>query len=217
MNQFKPQYTAKEEVFNALTHGLGLLLSIPALILLVVSASLHGSIWHIVSFSIYGTTLFILYLASTLYHSVNNPGLKKKLNVFDHSAIYLLIAGTYTPFLLVVLHGAWGWSLFGVIWGLATIGITLKIISNARLKIASAIAYVLMGWVIVVAIGPLIENFSTEGLWWLFAGGFSYTVGAIFYLFKKLPHHHGIFHIFVLFGSFAHWVAVFFYVLQIKF
>jgi hemolysin III len=180
-------------------------------VLLVVYASLFGDVWHIVSFSIYGTSLLILYLASTLYHAVKKEALKKKLNVFDHAAIYLLIAGTYTPFLLVALRGAWGWSLFGVVWGIALIGISIKILVEGRLKIVSATAYVLMGWIVVIAIKPLINSLEPAGLWWLFAGGISYTVGAIFYVFKKLPYHHGIFHIFVLGGSFAHWVSVFFY------
>jgi hemolysin III len=207
------QYSEKEEYFNVISHGIGLLLSIPATVLLIVYSSLYGTVWHVVSFSIYGATLITLYLASTLYHNAKNEALKKKLNVFDHSSIYLLIAGTYTPFLLVVLHGTWGWSLFGVVWGIAIIGIFFKIISKARLKIMSASAYVLMGWVVVIAINPLLNNLSTPGLWWLFVGGISYTVGAVLYTIKKLPYNHGIFHIFVLGGSIAHWIAVFFYVL----
>jgi hemolysin III len=207
------QYSEKEELFNSVTHGIGLLFSIPALIVLIVFSSLYGTIWHIVSFSIYGTTLVTLYLSSTLYHSAKNLELKKKLNVFDHSAIYLLIAGTYTPFLLTVLRGAWGWSLLGVIWSLALIGIIFKIMSEARLKAISATAYVLMGCVILIAIKPLIDNLGTEGLWWLLGGGISYIVGAVIYTLQKLPYHHGIFHIFVLGGSFAHWIAIFFYLL----
>jgi hemolysin III len=213
MEKYIPKYTKKEELFNSISHGFGLLLSIPALILLVVYACIEGSVWHIISFSIYGSTLVTLYLASTLYHSAKRPEIKKKLNVFDHSAIYLLIAGTYTPFLLVVLPGAWRWILFIVIWGLALIGIIFKIVYGTKRKIVSATAYVLMSWVMVIAIKPLINNLSTDGLWCLLAGGISYTVGAVIYTFKKLPQHHGIFHIFVLVGSFAHWIAVFFYVL----
>jgi hemolysin III len=213
MENTKAAYTPAEELVNAISHGLGLLLSIPGLVLLVVYAGLYGTVWHIVSFSIYGTSLVLLYLASTLYHSVKNEALKKKLNVFDHSAIYLLIAGTYTPFLLIVLRGAWGWSLFGVVWGIALVGIAIKILVKGRLKIVSATTYVLMGWIVVIAIKPLINNLETAGLWWLFAGGFSYTIGAVFYVMKKIPHHHGIFHVFVLGGSFAHWWAVFFYLI----
>jgi hemolysin III len=213
MEKYVPRYTEKEELFNSISHGIGLLLSIPALILLVVFSCIEGSVWHIVSFSIYGVSLVTLYLASTLYHSAKRPEIKKRLNVFDHSAIYLLIAGTYTPFVLVSLRGIWGWSLFGIIWGLALVGIILKIVFEARHKIVSATAYVLMGLVIVVAIKPLLNSLNTSGLVWLFAGGISYIIGAILYTIKRMPYNHGIFHIFVLVGSIAHWIAVFFYVL----
>lgn len=213
MENYTPPYTEKEEKVNVITHAIGLILSIPALILLVVYASLYGDVWHIVSFAIYGSTLVILYLASTLYHWAKKPSVKQKLNLFDHSAIYLLIAGTYTPFLLVTLRGPWGWSLFGVVWGLALIGIILKFLIVAKLKIVSASAYILMGWVIVIAFKPLVNNLAVGGLWWLLAGGLSYTIGGILYTIKKIPYHHGIFHVFVLGGSFAHWIAIFFYVL----
>lgn len=206
-------YTSKEEKINVLTHGFGLLLSIPAALILIIYASLYGTVWHIVSCSIYGSTLIILYLASTTYHGAKKPELRKKLNVFDHSAIYLLIAGTYTPFLLVTLRGNWGWSLFGVVWGLAIIGIFMKIFFSARYKFISALAYVLLGWIIVVAFKPLINNLEPAGLWWLLAGGLSYTTGAVLYVFKKIPYNHAIFHVFVLIGSFTHWIAVFYYVL----
>ncbi|MDF1546266.1 MAG: hemolysin III family protein [Bacteroidales bacterium] len=212
MEKYIPPYSEKEEKINVLTHGLGLLLSIPALILLVVYSSLYGNVWHVISFSIYGSTLVLLYLASTLYHAAKSPEIKAKLNIFDHSAIYLLIAGTYTPFLLVTIRGPWGWSLFGIVWGLAIIGILMKFFFTSRYKVVSALAYILMGWVIIIAIKPLINNLSTPGLWWLFAGGLSYTIGAVLYTLKKLPYHHAIFHVFVLGGSFAHWVAVFYYV-----
>lgn len=212
MEKYIPPYSEKEEKINVLTHGLGLLLSIPALILLVVYSSLYGNVWHVVSFSIYGSSLVLLYLASTLYHAAKKPEIKDKLNIFDHSAIYLLIAGTYTPFLLVTIRGPWGWSLFGIVWGLAIIGILMKFFFTTRYKVVSALAYILMGWVIIIAIKPLINNLSTPGLWWLFAGGLSYTIGAVLYTLKKLPYHHAIFHVFVLGGSFAHWVAVFYYV-----
>jgi len=208
-----PAYSPKEELVNTITHAFGLLLSIPGWVLLIIYSSLHGTVWHIVSFSIYGTTLVLLYLASTLYHGTKNITAKKKLNVLDHSAIYLLIAGTYTPFLLIVLRGVWGWSLFGIVWGLAILGIAIKILVAGRLKIVSATAYVLMGWIVVIALKPLINNLEITGLYWLFAGGLSYTIGAIFYVMKKIPYHHGIFHVFVLGGSFAHWWAVFFYLL----
>jgi hemolysin III len=213
MSNYTPAYSVKEEIVNVITHGLGLLLSIPALVLLIVYASLYGTVWHIVSFSIYGSTLVTLYLASTLYHAARKPKVKENLNIFDHAAIYLLIAGTYTPFLLVTLRGPWGWSLFGVVWGLAVVGVVMKFFFMSKYKIVSALAYVLMGWVIIIAVKPLINNLDTGGLWWLLAGGISYTIGAVLYTLKRLPYHHGIFHVFVLGGSFAHWVAVFCYVL----
>jgi len=213
MEKNASNYSLKEEKVNIISHGLGLILSIPAALILVIYASLYGTIWHIVSFSIYGSSLVVLYLASTSYHASKDSVLRKKLNVFDHAAIYFLIAGTYTPFLMVTLRGNWGWSLFGVVWGLAIIGIFLKIFFSARYKFISALAYVLLGWIIVIAFKPLTENLETAGLWWLVAGGLSYTLGAILYVFKKIPFNHGIFHVFVLIGSFTHWIAVFYYVL----
>ncbi|MEN8120767.1 MAG: hemolysin III family protein [Bacteroidota bacterium] len=212
MSTYKSPYSYKEELFNTISHGIGLVLSIPALIMLVVYANIEGNIWHIVSFSIYGSSLLILYLASTLYHGTKKPELKQKLNVFDHSAIYVLIAGTYTPFALVTLNGPWGWSIFGVVWGLAVIGLVLKLFYIGRFRKISTLAYVLMGWVMVIAIKPLINNLSNDGLFWLFIGGVFYTVGAVLYLFKKLPYNHGIFHVFVLLGSLSHFFAVFYYV-----
>ena len=207
------QYPRTEETLNVITHGLGLLLSIAALVILVVFASLRGDAWHVVSFSIYGASLVILYLASTLFHSVTEQRLRNKLNVFDHSAIYILIAGTYTPFLLVTIRGPWGWSLFGVIWGLAIGGVIFKLFFTGKYDVVSAIIYVAMGWLIIIAIKPMNESLSSDGLLWLIGGGFSYMIGAVFYLLNKLPYNHAIFHIWVLLGSFAHFVAVFWYVL----
>lgn len=207
------QYPKIEEILNVITHGLGFLLSIAALVILVVYASLRGDVWHIVSFSIYGTSLVILYLASTLFHSVQKQSLRNKLNVFDHSAIYVLIAGTYTPFLLVTLRGPWGWSLLGVIWGLAIGGIIYKIFFIGKYDYISAFIYVLMGWIIIIAIKPMNQNLPTEGLMWLLGGGISYSIGVVFFLMNRLPYNHAIFHIWVLLGSFAHFVAVFRYVL----
>jgi len=207
------QYPKTEEILNVITHGLGLLLSIVALVVLVIFASLRGDAWHIVSFSIYGVSLVILYLASTLFHSVRKQSLRNKLNVFDHSAIYFLIAGTYTPFLLVTIRGPWGWSLFGVIWGLAIGGLIFKLFYTGKYDLISALIYVLMGWLVIVALKPMYENLSSEGLLWLLGGGVSYSIGVVFYLLHKLPYNHAIFHIWVLLGSFAHFVAVFRYVL----
>ena len=207
------RYPPLEEKLNIATHGFGLLMSIVALTLMVVFASIKGNAWHIVSSAIYGTSLVILYMASTLFHSAKKQKIRNRLNVFDHASIFVLIAGTYTPFLLVTLNGPWGWSLFGVVWGIAIAGVILKLFFTGQKQILSTIAYVLMGWVIIIAIKPLINNIETAGLLWLLAGGIAYTAGAVFYLFKKIPFNHAIFHVFVLGGSICHFVAVFWYVL----
>jgi len=186
-------YEPKEEKFNVISHAIGLVLSIVALVLLVVFSSLKGNAWHIVSFSIYGASLIVLYAASTFYHYVQNPKLRYKLNIFDHSAIYVLVS-----------------------WGLAFAGIVLKLFFTGKYDKISTFAYVLMGWVVIFAIKPLVQNLPFEGLMWLLAGGIFYTVGAVLYSIKNLKYNHAIFHIFVLLGSFAHFIAVFFYVLPIK-
>ena len=207
------QYQYAEEFVNVLTHGVGFLLSVAALPLLIVFAALDGSVWHVVSFSIYGSSLAILYFASTTFHLSTNQKVRNRLNVFDHSAIFLLIAGTYTPFALVTLRGPWGWSIFGVVWGLALAGIILKLFYAGRYNLLSTIFYVVMGWTIVVAIYPLVQVFPLEGMLWLIAGGVSYTIGAVFFLLRKIPYSHPIFHVFVMIGSICHFIAVFWYVL----
>lgn len=209
-------YEPTEEKLNVITHGIGLILSIAALVLLVVYASIYGNVWHVVSFSIYGASLILLYSASTFYHYVQNPKLRHKLNIFDHAAIYVLIAGTYTPFTLVVLKGWIGWTIFGVSWGLALIGVVLKIFYIGKYDKISTAAYVFLGWLIIFAIKPLVSNLPFEGLMWLLSGGIAYTIGAVLYSIRNLKYNHAIFHIFVLLGSFSHFVAVFFYVLPIK-
>lgn len=209
-------YDSKEERLNVITHGIGLLLSIAALVLLVVDASVHGNAWHITSYAIFGTSLIVMYSASTFYHYTQNPDLRIKLNILDHAAIYVLIAGTYTPFTLVVLKGWLGWTIFGISWGLALIGIIFKIFYFGRYDKISTIAYVLMGWVVIFAIKPLIDNFSIEGLAWLFSGGLAYTIGALIYSINSIRFNHAIFHVFVLIGSFCHFMAVFFYILPAK-
>lgn len=208
------KYEKKEEILNVATHGVGFLLSVAALVLLVVFSSIYGSAWHIVSYSIYGTSLVVLYLASTLFHWSKKPSRRKKLNVFDHASIYLLIAGTYTPLLLVTLRGPWGWSLFGVVWGMAILGIVLKFFYTGQYNKISTLAYIIMGWVVIIAIKPLLANLSTPGLIWLSIGGLSYSIGAVFYLLNKIPYNHAIFHVFVLGGSMAHFVTIFWYVLS---
>lgn len=205
-------YQKKEEKWNVITHGFGLVLSIVGMVLLVVRASLYEDAWHIVSFSIYGASMVILYSASTFFHASKPGELRKKLNVFDHASIFLLIAGTYTPFVLITVRGGWGWSIFGVVWGLAIAGIVLKFFFTGRFEKISTAIYVILGWLIIIAIKPLIENLSAQGLFWLALGGISYSVGAAIYLLHKLPYNHTIFHVFVLIGSITHFIAVYFYV-----
>ncbi|PHS67052.1 MAG: hemolysin D [Flavobacterium sp.] len=205
-------YEPLEEKLNVYSHGFGLLLSIAALVLLVVKASIDGSPWRIVSFSIFGVSMIVLYTASTIFHNAKDPVIRKRLNIFDHASIYVLIAGSYTPFTLVTLNGTLGWVLFGISWGIAIAGVILKLFYTGKYEKASTIAYVLMGWMIVFAIKPLIANLASEGLLWLVWGGVSYTVGAILYSINKLKFNHIIFHIFVLIGSFCHFMAVYFYV-----
>lgn len=206
-------YSPLEERINVLSHALGFVLSVFALALLVTYASRYGSVVHVLSFGVFGLSLVILYAASTVYHSTTNPARRARMRIVDHAAIYVLISGTYTPILLVILSGTLGWVMFGISWGLALIGIILKLFFTGKYSHASTAMYVFMGWLIIFAIKPLINNFSAEGLWWLFAGGMAYTVGAIIYSFKKIKFHHAIFHVFVLLGSACHFVCVYFYVL----
>ncbi len=206
-------YSQGEEKFNVISHTIGIILSIVALVFLVMHASLHGDAWHIVTFSIFGVSLILLYTASTLYHSAKKPELRKKLQIFDHAAVYVLIAGSYTPFTLVSLHGTIGWIIFGISWGLALGGIIIKFFFTGKYDLILTIMYVLMGWIIVFALKPLINNLAIEGVLLLFAGGISYTVGALIYRIKKIKFNHAIFHIFVLLGSMCHFIAVYFYVL----
>lgn len=203
-------YPYKEELFNVISHFLGLILSVAGLAVLVTFASIYGTVWHIVSFSIFGSSMVLLYLASTLYHSARRKTLRKKLNVFDHSAIYVLIAGTYTPYCLVALNSTIGWALFGITWGLALIGIVLKFFYAGRFDKISTAGYVLMGWVSVFAARPLVNSLSQESLTYLMIGGISYTIGALFYLLHKLPYNHAIFHVWVLLGTAAHFISIFY-------
>jgi len=192
---------------------LGLIIALAGLVVLVVAASLKGDVWRIVSFSIYGTSLFLLYLFSTIYHSTKGS-VKAIFKKLDHIGIYLLIAGTYTPFVLVSLKGAWGWSLFGVIWGLAFVGTLLDIFSVDKRRIIQLIIYVLMGWIALIAVEPLIQSLSLAGFLWLLGGGLFYTVGIIFYVLDiKKYHFHAIWHLFVLAGSATHYFTIIVYVL----
>ncbi|NOX85760.1 MAG: hemolysin III family protein [Chlorobi bacterium] len=207
------EYPETEEKLNVITHGTGFLLSVGALVVLVLRSSLFGTAVHIVSAAIYGTSLVVLYFASTAFHMAKDRKVRNRLNVFDHASIFLLIAGTYTPFVLVTLQGPWGWSIFGVVWGMAVAGIILKLFYTGRYNLLSTIIYVAMGWVMVVAIVPLVRALPLGGLMWLLAGGVSYTVGAGLFLLNKLPYNHAVFHVFVLLGSICHFVAVYRYVL----
>lgn len=213
MNNKVKTYSPAEERVNISSHAFGLLLSIAALALLVTHATASGDVWHIVSFSIFGSSLIILFAASTIYHSVRDPGLRARLRVVDHASIYVLIAGTYTPFTLVTLNGSVGWTIFAITWGMALSGIVLKLFFTGRYQLVSTLMYVFMGWIIVFAISPLIDNLHPDGLSWLVAGGVAYTVGAILYGIKKIKFNHAIFHVFVLIGAFCHFMAVYFYVL----
>ena len=209
-------YSPIEEKINIVSHAAGFILSIVALVLLIVHAILHGDVWHIVSFSIFGASLMILYAASTYYHSAKKPELRNRLKIIDHASIYVLIAGSYTPFTLVTLRGTVGWVIFGISWGLALTGIILKLFFTGRYNLISTLMYVFMGWVIIFAIKPLINDLPFGGLLWLVAGGLSYTIGAVIYSIKQIKFNHAIFHMFVLVGSFCHFMSVFFYVLPSK-
>lgn len=201
----------REELANSITHGIGFVLSVAGLVILVVSASMHGDPYMVVSFSVYGASLVVLYLASTFYHSFHSPRLKHYLRIIDHCAIYLLIAGTYTPFTLLNLRGPVGWTLFGTIWGLAALGIVLKWWHIGRFPILTPLIYIAMGWVGAIAVKPSIEAIPPDGLRLLVAGGVTYTVGVIFYALEKLPYNHAIWHMFVLSASAMHFFAILFY------
>ena len=201
-------YPPAEELANALTHGLGLVLSLAGLATLVVWAAVRADAWSVTSAAIFGATLVLLYTTSTLYHSVPGERRKRLLRKFDHAAIFLLIAGTYTPFLLVNLRGPWGWSLLGVIWALAVAGVVLKFWLAGRFKLGSTLLYLGMGWLIMIALRPMLRTVPAEALWLLLAGGLSYSAGTVFYLWKRLPYHHAVWHLFVLGGSVCHFFAV---------
>jgi hemolysin III len=201
------------ERFNAWTHLVGAVLAFIGAIWLLVLASLHGDVWKVVSVAIYGVTLLLLYCMSTVYHSVRGRA-KAIMQKVDHFSIYLLIAGSYTPFCLVTLRGPWGWSLFGIVWGLAVIGILQEIKPRSEARVLSIVIYAVMGWIVLVAVKPLIAALGQAGFTWLAAGGVFYTVGIIFFAFdSRFRHWHGIWHLFVIAGSLLHFVAIMFYVL----
>ncbi len=220
MNRFRrlstknhEQFSIGEEIANSISHGIGALLAISALVLLVVFSAIRGSAIHIVSTAIYGATLMILYGISTLYHALTRTRAKRVFKILDHSSIYLLIAGTYTPFTLVTLQGVLGWTIFGVIWGLAALGILMKAFWSDRYVFLSTMIYVAMGWLIVIVFQPLVDSLAQTGVVLLVIGGVLYTVGTLFYLLPLFKFHHLVWHLFVLGGSLFHFFAVFFFVI----
>lgn len=202
----------KGERFNSISHLVGAVAALVGLVIVVVAAARQGDPWKIVSFSVYGATLFSLYTISTLYHSLRGRA-KRIFRKLDHLSIYFLIAGTYTPFTLVTLRGAWGWTIFGIIWGLALVGIGLEALPQKGNRVLSVVVYVLMGWLVLVALEPLLQALPPAGFIWLLLGGICYTGGLVFYMFdEKVRHFHGIWHLFVLAGSISHYVTILFYV-----
>lgn len=204
------RYTAGEELANSLTHGFGLLLAVAGLIALMLAA---GDAREIASCLVYGIALVLVYATSTLYHGTTEAAAKQRLRTLDHVAIFLLIAGTYTPFMLIALRGAWGWSLFAVVWTLAAVGAVFELTAMRRHRRAMIALYVGMGWVGLIAIKPLVAALPAPGLWLLFGGGVSYTLGVAFYVWRGLRYHHAIWHLFVLGGSVLQYLAVLWYVL----
>jgi len=206
-------YSPLEEKTNIISHAIGLALSVVGTLLMLFRASGSGDILHIIGAGIFGASLIALYAASTLYHSAKDPKARARLRINDHATIYLLIAGTYTPFTLITLKGWIGWTVFGVSWGMAACGVVLKLFFTGRYNVLSTLMYVFMGWIIIFAIKPLVNSFSADGIFWLIAGGLAYTTGAVIYSIKKIPFNHAIFHMFVLLGSFCHFISVYVYVL----
>ncbi|MCD8408719.1 PAQR family membrane homeostasis protein TrhA [Tenacibaculum finnmarkense] len=205
-------YSNIEEKLNVLTHGFGLLLAMIALPLLILKSVFYQGFWQIASFSIFGFSLIILYAASTFYHAAKNAKIRRRLNIFDHAAIYVLIAGSYTPFCLVVLPEKTGWYLFIFVWLFALTGVILKLFFTGKFDKLSTALYLIMGWQVIFLINPLMENLPYNGLFYLISGGVFYTIGAVLYSIKKVPYNHAIFHVFVLLGSFSHFWAIYKYV-----
>jgi len=203
--------TLGEEIANSITHGIGALLSIAGMVVLVIVAAVRGTAWHIVGAAVFGGSLILLYLCSTLYHALPGKRVKRVFKILDHSAIYILIAGTYTPFAIISLRGSWGWSLLAIIWTLAITGVVFKSVLVHRLRRLSTVIYVLMGWLALVAIRPLLQVLPWHGFVWLLAGGLAYTAGVIFYS-SRYRYSHAIWHLFVLAGSVCHYCAVYLYV-----
>ena len=208
------RYSMGEEIASSVIHGIGILLSLAGLIIMVIFAARYGTAWHVVGAAVFGCGLIIAYTSSTLYHSFQKARIKAVFRVLDHVSIFILIAATYTPLTLVNLRGPWGWSIFGVIWGLALFGIVVECSSLRRFRLASVLLYLGMGWTIIVALKPLLAMVQTGGLILLLAGGLFYTIGCLFYAWRRLPYNHAIWHLFVLGGSVSHFFAILFYVLM---
>lgn len=209
----KTHYSAVEERLHAISHGIGAVLSVVALILMLMVSFHAGDNWYLVSSIIYGGSLILLYCSSTLYHSIHNTEIKHRLRQLDHAAIFILIAGTYTPFTLINLRDSWGLWLFGLIWTVAVAGVIIELVTGLKYKKLSLSLYLGMGWLVILAIKPMLENVAPGGMWLLVAGGLSYSTGVIFYAWKRLYLHHAIWHVFVLAGSILHFLAVYYYVL----
>lgn len=206
-------YEPKEEVANAITHGIGALLSLAGLVLLIVFASIKGTAWHVVTFTVYGVSMLLLYSCSTLVHSFKEGKVKDLFEIFDHSSIYIYIAGTYTPFMLIAARGPLGWSLFGIVWGIAIVGVVFKAFFVKRFLFMSTVFYLIMGWLIVLAWGPLTAAIPAPGITLLVIGGILYSLGTIFYVWRGFPYHHAIWHLFVLAASIVHFFAILLYLL----
>jgi len=207
-----PKYSKKEEKLNVLTHAFGLIMSIVGLPFLLLKSLQYNGFWQPLSIVIFGVSLIVLYAASTFYHASKDSKLRRKLNIFDHAAIYILIAGTYSPFTIIILDGSLGWLIFSCTWVFAFVGIVLKFFFTGRYDKLSTAMYILMGWQIILVIKPLMNAFSINGLKFLFAGGVFYTLGALLYSSKKITYNHAIFHVFVLLGSASHYICVYKYI-----
>jgi hemolysin III len=209
---FSARYTRGEELANGLTHALGLLLSVAGMFMLLHAPALAGSVRDVCACAVYAATLILLYTTSTLYHCATRAETKRVLRTLDHVAIFLLIAGTYTPFVLIALQGTWGWTLFGIIWTLAAVGVAVELSALRRFRSLMVVLYIAMGWIGLIAIKPLLAALPAAALWLLFLGGASYTFGVLFYRWRALPYHHAVWHLFVLAGSVLQYFAIFWFV-----
>ncbi len=206
-------YSSHEELAHGISHAIGAGFAVIGLVILLLTATRYGNVYHIVSAAVYGSSLILLYLASTLYHLVATPGVKKFFQQLDHSMIYILIAGTYTPLTLVTLRGGWGWTLFGLVWSMGLAGLVLELVIKQRIQWLSLVLYLSMGWLVIIAVKPLVTVMPPGGLFLLLLGGLFYTFGTIFYIWKTLAYHHAIWHIFVMAGSTAHFFTILLYVM----